>query len=109
MPLQFLNPHIMVKKGASVPAGHINEWFWEGDARDHLRKKLPKDVAEKMRIGMTKFYRFPENLYQSRKRYIRSFQVGYLSGITLAWLSGSALQQASCKCVDGVAHKSCAR
>ena len=65
----------MVKKGASVPAGHINEWFWEGDVRDHLRKKLPKDVAEKMQIGMTKFYRFPENLYQSRKRYIRSFQV----------------------------------
>lgn len=90
MPLQFLNPHIMVKKGASVPAGHINEWFWEGDVRDHLLKKLPKDVARRMQIGQTKFYRFPENLYQSRKRYIRSFQVGCSLRHCLAWLPGWA-------------------
>ncbi len=80
----------MVKKGASVPAGHINEWFWEGDVRDHLLKKLPKDVARRMQIGQTKFYRFPENLYQSRKRYIRSFQVGCSLRHCLAWLPGWA-------------------
>ncbi|KAK9816577.1 hypothetical protein WJX72_002145 [[Myrmecia] bisecta] len=73
---EFMNPGIMVKKGGSVPPGHINNWFWEkgNTLKEHLSLKLPKEIFSQINIGQDRFGRFPENLANSRKRYIRAFQ-----------------------------------
>ena len=39
--LQFLNPFFMVKNGAKVPPGNVNDWFFmTGNLKDDLPKKL---------------------------------------------------------------------
>lgn len=41
---QFLNPRIMIRgKGASVPKGHINNWFWE---KEDLMQSLPLKISK---------------------------------------------------------------
>ena len=33
----------MVKKGGKLPAGHINDWFWEDkDMKGYMATRLPK-------------------------------------------------------------------
>lgn len=72
---EFLNPSIMVKKGGSVPPGNINEWFFKGgDLKSHVKHQIPQDIANKVKIGRTRFEKYPENLLSSRRRYIHAFQ-----------------------------------
>ncbi|KAK9814497.1 hypothetical protein WJX72_006792 [[Myrmecia] bisecta] len=72
---ELLYPRIMVKNGARLPEGHINDWFWErGSMQDSLPPKLPKEVMAKIKLGQQTFGRFPENLINSRPRFERGFQ-----------------------------------
>eukprot|EP00884_Botryococcus_braunii_P010498 jgi/Botrbrau1/1944/Bobra.0005s0037.2 len=72
---EFLNPRILVRKGGKVPPGNINDWFFEGgDFEHHIRKRFPADIAERVGVGETRFGRYPENLLNSRARYMRAFE-----------------------------------
>ena len=36
----------MVKKGGKLPAGHINDWFWEDKSmQDYIATRLPKGMG----------------------------------------------------------------
>lgn len=72
---EFLNPWIMVKKGGKLPAGHINDWFWEEkDMKNYMATRLPTEIASRVKFGQQTFLRFPENLLNSRARYAKAFQ-----------------------------------
>ena len=51
--MQFLNPWIMVKKGGKLPAGHINDWFWEDKSmQDYIATRLPKGACLLFTAGL---------------------------------------------------------
>ena len=71
-----MNPKLMVKKGGKCPPGNINDWFFEANGlKEHLIKKLPKPVAQKLNVDQTSFGRYPENLLISRKRFNKAYKV----------------------------------
>lgn len=74
--LQFMNPKMMVKKGGKCPPGNINSWFFEASGlKEHVLKKLPKQVASKINFEQTTFGRYPENLLISRRRFNHAYAV----------------------------------
>ena len=71
-----MNPKLMVKKGGKCPPGNINDWFFEANSlKEHLLKKLPKPIAQKINVEQSSFGRYPENLLISRKRYNKAYKV----------------------------------
>lgn len=71
---EFMNPKMMVKKGGKCPPGNINNWFFEASGlKEHVLKKLPKQVASKINFEQTTFGRYPENLLISRRRFNHAY------------------------------------
>lgn len=71
-----MNPKLMVKKGGKCPPGNINDWFFEANGlKEHVLKKLPKQIASKLNVDQTSFGRYPENLLISRRRYNKAYAV----------------------------------